>query len=119
MKSIVKTFSLVDQTTEWAASYNGHTGIKFYLSTASFSFDPGLKTVFISWPEFIEDEDGGLKPNYDGMEARTNFPIIYQSLRETNQRVFPDWLDGYNIAARFGPSVATFRFPILSCEDCH
>jgi hypothetical protein len=118
MKSIA-TFSVTDQLKEWTTSYNGHTGIKFYLSIANFSFDPGLQTVFINWPEFVEGEDGSAKPNCLGMEARANFPVIYQALRETNQRVFPDWLDGYNIAVRFGANMATFRFPILSCEDCH
>jgi hypothetical protein len=118
MKSIT-TFSVADQIKEWAASYKGHTGIKFYLSKAEFEFDPGLKTVFIIWPEFVEGANGSVTPNYLGMEARSNFPIIYQAMRETNQRVFPDWLDPYSLTARFGPDMATFRSPIASCEDCH
>ncbi len=106
-------FSVTEQLTRWASGYKEHASIEYYLKDAIFEFYPEFNTIVISWPEYVKGELNTL-----GMEARHEFPLMYEAINEANQElIFPGWLDSYNLAVRFGARIRTFRSPI-KCQNC-
>lgn len=107
----VITFSITEQLIRWASGYTDHASIEYYLKSATFRHDPSMNTIFIEWPQYYNGRS-------IGAEAQAEFPILYRAINETNQEnIFPSWLDSYNIAAQYGPTVTTFRSP-LACRNC-